>query len=155
MAASGASPRRRNLAFLSIAISVAIVFFIGFGSFMALTRGPSDQSGTEAFGLFVFVAGFACLAGAFLLAPRGGTEVAQGPRITSDAVVTRAFRAMLLSTWGAFLGLMGTFMTSRPSLVLVLGAGALAAIQLWIVPRGGRLLDDLERSADAPAPGPA
>ena len=155
MAASVGSPRRKGLVFLSLSVCLSIVFFIGIGAFIGTGQRSGPRPGTDGIGLFLLVAGLACLAAAWFVAPSSQGERPTATSLATGTVMGKAFRAVMAANGSAVFGLVGSLMTGRPILVLVLGGGALAVILLWIVPQGGRLLDELERTADAPAPGPA
>ena len=149
MAASGDSPARRGLIFLAFIVSVAIVIYVGVGSYVALSQRPGLRPGTDGIRLFFLVAGFACLAGAFLAAPRSRDGAATAPALPPGAIRLRFFRALVLSSAGAIFGLVGTFITSRVELVLILGVGALAVNLLWALPQALRLLGEAEAPTTA------
>jgi hypothetical protein len=149
MSASGANPARRGLIFLAFVISVAIVIYVGIGSFVALSQRSGARPGTDGIRLFFLVAGFALLAGAFLAAPRSRDEAAPTSPLPPGAIRLRFFRALMLSCAGAIFGLVGTFITNRVELVLILGVGALVVNLLWALPQALRLLGEAEAPTTA------
>lgn len=144
MAAPAESPRRRVLVFLTCVLAMAILTFVGVAAVVVRSQGPGARPGTESIRLLALVAGFAALGTAFFLAPRAAGGAGPAPSTSPAAVHVSAFRALVVSEAGAVFGFVGTYLTNRLEIVLILGAGALAANFLWILPQGLRRLAEVE-----------
>ena len=147
MSISGMSAQKRGFLFLGFMLSFSIVIYIAVAALVTSGRGIAVQPGMQGVGVFFLVAGFLCLAIALFIAPREGQDGSGGAAMTAARVRGKGFLALVVSEMGAVFGLVGTFATSRLSVVLVLGGGAIAANLFWIVPQAARLIDASERAA--------
>ena len=147
MSISGMSAQKRGFLFLGTILSFSIVIYIAIATLVTSGRGMDVQSGMQGVGEFFLVAGFLCIAIALFVAPRERQDGNGGVAMTAARVRGKGFLALVISEMGAVFGLVGTFVTSRLSVVLVLGLGAIAANLFWIVPQAVRLIEADERAA--------
>lgn len=147
MSLTGMPPQKRAFVFLGAVMSFSIVTYVAIGLLVTVGSGKAARPGTESLGTSLLGAGFLCVVVALLLAPRERPETAGRPPMTPSEVRSRGFMALIVSEMGAILGFAGTFLTARPVLVLLLGAGAIAANVFWIVPRCARLIEAGETAA--------
>ncbi len=147
MSLSEMSPQKRAFVFLGAVLSFSIVIYVAIGLLVTVGSGKSARPGTEAFGTFLLCTGFVFLVVALLLAPRERPNAGDRPPMTPSDVRGRGWIALMVSEAAAVVGFAGTFITMRPVLVLLLGAGAIAANLFWILPQGARLIEAGETAA--------